>query len=258
MKKLALITGSTGGLGVCFAEIHASNHNDVILVSRDEAKLLKQKNELESKYKIKAYILAIDLSQSAAAKVIYEFCINNNLDVEYLINNAGFGGQGEFIKRSIEDDLSMISVNIETPTKLCKLFINDFVKKGHGKVLNVSSTAALMPGPLQAVYYATKSYLTSLSNALSRELKGTGVSVTCLMPGAMSTGFGKASGMDGTKAFKKLVKPNKVAEKGYKGMIKGKLNVIAGLPLSQRIFVPFMPLMPKKMILNMAYNLQKK
>ncbi len=258
MNNLALITGSTGGLGSCLSEIHASKHGDLVLASRDEAKLLKQKEALEKKYGIKAYILAVDLSKPTAASEIYEFCRSNNLDVECLINNAGFGGQGEFAKRSMESDLSMIAVNIETPTRLCKLFINDFVKKGHGKILNVSSTAALMPGPLQAVYYATKSYLTSWSNALSRELKGTGVSVTCLMPGAMSTGFGKASGMEGTKAFKKLVRPNKVAKKGYEGMMKGKLNVIAGLPLSQRIFVPFMPLMPKKMILNMAYNLQKK
>lgn len=122
--------------------------------------------------------------------------------MDYLINNAGFGGQGDFAReRTMEQDMSMIAVNIETPTRICKLFLTDFIKRGNGRVLNVSSTAATMPGPLQAVYYATKAYVTSWSNALWRELQGTGVTVTALMPGAMQNGFASVGGLSDTKLF---------------------------------------------------------
>lgn len=154
--------------------------------------------------------------------MIYDTCKKNGWQIDILINNAGFGGQGDFTReRSMEQDLSMIAVNIETPTRILKLFLQDMVKRGSGKVLNVSSTAAVMPGPLQAVYYATKAYVTSWSNSLWRELKGTGVTVTTLMPGAMDTGFAKIGGLTDTKAFAHTVKPDKVAEDGYNGMMKG-------------------------------------
>lgn len=154
--------------------------------------------------------------------MIYDTCKKNGWQIDILINNAGFGGQGDFTReRSMEQDLSMIAVNIETPTRILKLFLPDMVKRGSGKVLNVSSTAAVMPGPLQAVYYATKAYVTSWSNSLWRELKGTGVTVTTLMLGAMDTGFAKTGGLTDTKAFAHTVKPDKVAEDGYNGMMKG-------------------------------------
>lgn len=174
-----------------------------------------------------------------------------------MINNAGFGGQGDFTsERTMEQDLSMIAVNIETPTRLCKLFLPDMVKRGRGKVLNVSSTAATMPGPLQAVYYATKAYVTSWSNALWRELKGTGVTVTALMPGAMATGFAEAGGLSDTKLFANAVEPYAVVLAGYKGMKKGKLNVTSGLPGWQRPMMALAPLFPKKIMLDFVYGMQ--
>ena len=150
----------------------------------------------------------------------------------------------------------MIAVNIETPTRMCKLFLPDFIARGEGKVLNVSSTAAIMPGPLQAVYYATKSYVTSWSNSLWRELKGTGVTVTALMPGAMQTGFANAGGLSDTKLFANAVDPFAVAKAGYNGMLKGKLNVISGLPGWQRPMMAMAPMFPKKTMLNFVYNQQ--
>ena len=143
--------------------------------------------------------------------------------------------------------MSMIAVNIETPTRLCKLFLPEMVKRGHGKVLNVSSTAAVMPGPLQAVYYATKAYMTSFTEALWRELKDTGVTATVLMPGAMSTGFASAGSLGDTALF---------AKAGYDGMMNGKMAVTAGLVGSQKVFLPMSPLMPKKMLMNSVYNMQ--
>ncbi len=208
MQKTALITGSYGGLGTCFVELHAATHGDVILVGRSKEKLEQQKQYVEKTYSVSAHIISVDLSTEDAAQFIFDTCKLNGWSVDYLINNAGFGGQGDFAReRTMEDDLSMIAVNIATPTRLCKLFLPEFIKRGSGKVLNVSSTAAVMPGPLQAVYYATKSYLTSFSNALWRELKGTGVTVTALMPGAMETGFAKTGGLTETKLFANAVSP---------------------------------------------------
>ena len=208
MQKTALITGSYGGLGTCFVELHAATHGDVILVGRSKEKLEQQKQYAEKTYSVSAHIISVDLSTEDAAQFIFDTCKLNGWSVDYLINNAGFGGQGDFAReRTMEDDLSMIALNIATPTRLCKLFLPEFIKRGSGKVLNVSSTAAVMPGPLQAVYYATKSYLTSFSNALWRELKGTGVTVTALMPGAMETGFAKTGGLTEMKLFANAVSP---------------------------------------------------
>lgn len=175
--------------------------------------------------------ISVDFSTPDAAQIVYDTCKEHGWTPEIIINNAGFGGQGDFAReRTMEQDMSMIAVNIETPTRLLKLFLPDMIERGFGKVLNVSSTAAIMPGPLQAVYYATKAYMTSWSNALWRELKGTGVTVTALMPGAMQTRFAQTGGLSDTKLFAHAVKPDAVAKAGYEGMKKGKLNVTAGLP----------------------------
>lgn len=256
MKKAALITGSYGGLGTRFANIHANNGGDLVLVGRNQKKLDQQAAKLKHQHQIEVHTIAVDLSQGDAAQIIFNTCQENHWEIEYLINNAGFGGQGEFIKRTMEQDMSMIAVNIETPTRLCKLFLPEMVKRGHGKVLNVSSTAAVMPGPLQAVYYATKAYMTSFTEALWRELKDTGVTATVLMPGAMSTGFASAGSLGDTALFAKAVDPTPVAQAGYDGMMNGKMAVTAGLVGSQKVFLPMSPLMPKKMLMNSVYNMQ--
>ena len=253
----ALITGSYGGLGKCFVKLHAKRGGDLILVGRSQNKLDEQKAEVEKEYGVKVQTIAADLSSADEVKKVYTTCKENGWTVDYLINNAGFGGQGDFTReRTMEQDMSMIAVNIECPTIMCKLFLPDMVKRGSGKVLNVSSTAATMPGPLQACYYATKAYVTSWSNALWRELKDTGVTVTALMPGAMKTGFANAGGLSDTKLFANAVDPFKVAKAGYEGMLKGKLNVISGLPGWQTPMMKLAPLFPKKTMLNFVYNQQ--
>lgn len=254
-KKTALITGSYGGLGTCLVNIHASQGGDLILVGRSQDILLEQAEEVKRKYNVDAQTITADLSSPDAAQKVYDTCKENDWKVDYLINNAGFGGHGDFAReRTMEQDLSMIAVNIETPTRLCKLFLPDFIANGEGRVLNVSSTAATMPGPLQAVYFASKAYLTSLSNALWRELKDTGVTVTALMPGAMNTGFINRGGLADTKMFSNAVDPMDVARKGYEGMVKGELNVVAGLPGWQTPMMALAPMFPKKMMLDFVYN----
>lgn len=257
MANTALITGSYGGLGTCFVNIHAEKGGDLILVGRSQAKLDAQAKEMEAKYHVTAHTIAADLSAPEAAQNIYNTCKNNGWTVDIMINNAGFGGQGDFTReRTMEQDMSMIAVNIETPTRLMKLFLPDMVKRGSGKVLNVSSTAAVMPGPLQAVYYATKAYVTSVSNAIWRELKDTGVTVTALMPGAMQTEFANARGLSDTKLFSHAVDPKQVALDGYNGMLKGELNVISGLPGMQKPMISLAPMFPKKTMLDFVYNQQ--
>ncbi|MGN0518673.1 MAG: SDR family NAD(P)-dependent oxidoreductase [Acutalibacteraceae bacterium] len=256
-KMTALITGSYGGLGTCFVKIHAEKGGNLILVGRNRKKLDAQKEEVEKKYPVAVHVITDDLSQPDAAQKIYDTCKEQGWKVDYLINNAGFGGQGDFaLERTMEQDMSMIAVNIETPTRLCKLFLPDFVARGEGKVLNVSSIAATMSGPLQACYYATKAYVTSWSNALWRELKGTGVTVTCLMPGAMQTGFANAAGLSDTKLFANAVDPMPVAQDGYDGMLHGKLNVTSGLPGWQKPMMKFAPMFPKKVMMNFVYDQQ--
>lgn len=257
MKNTALITGSYGGLGTCFVNIHAEKGGDLILVGRNQGKLDVQAKEVSEKYSVTVHTIAADLSRADAAQTIYDICRHSGWMPDIIINNAGFGGQGDFTReRTMEQDMSMIAVNIETPTRILKLFLPDLVKRGSGKVLNVSSTAATMPGPLQAVYYASKAYVTSWSNALWRELKGTGVTVTALMPGAMETGFAATSGMAGTKLFAHPVDPLQVAKDGYDGMLKGKLNVTSGLPGWQKPMMTLAPLFPKKFMMDFVYSQQ--
>ena len=257
MKDSALITGSYGGLGTRFANIHAGKGGDLLLVGHNQKKLDDQATQLQQKYGVETHTIAVDLSKPEAAQFIYDTCKENGWLPDILINNAGFGGQGDFAReRTMDQDMSMIAVNVETPTRILKLFLPDMIERGSGKVLNVSSTAAVMPGPLQAVYYATKAYTTSFSNALWRELKGTGVTVTCLMPGAMSTGFANAGGLSDTALFANATDPTPVAQTGYDGMLKGEMNVTAGLVGAQKIFMPLTPLMPKKMMMDNVYNMQ--
>ena len=177
--------------------------------------------------------------------------------VDYLINNAGFGGQGKVHERNWSDDLAMIHLNIIALTALTRFFLPDFVRRNSGKILNVSSTAGMMPGPLQAVYFATKAYVTSFSNAISEELSDTNITVTALLPGATATQFAKASGLEKSKLFDNVASATDVAKAGYDGMIAGKLNVIAGVPLSLRIALAALPLAPTRLVMKQVRQMHE-
>lgn len=257
MKNVALITGASSGLGKEFALIHAERGGDLIIIARREEKLNKLKNEIESKFNAQVKVIVKDLTNNNAAREIYEEVNNEDIEIDYLINNAGFGGVGKFHEREWQQDLNMINLNIITLTALTRLFLPDFVKRNSGKILNVSSTASLLPGPLQAVYYATKAYVTSFSNAINEELHDTNVTVTNLMPGATATEFGATSGMDKTELFTKTASARSVAEDGYNGMINGKLDVISGLTFSQSLMMKMVPFTPKIVLLKQVRTLQQ-
>jgi len=151
----------------------------------------------------------------------------------------------------------MINLNVVALTALTRFFLPDFVKRNEGKILNVSSTACFMPGPLQAVYYATKAYVTFFSNAIAEELHNTNVTVTALMPGATETEFSKVSGMDKTNFFNKMFSTRIVAEDGYNGMLEGKLDVISRLTFGQKIMMGTIPFIPKRMLLKQVRETQE-
>lgn len=257
MQNTALITGASFGIGKELAKIHASKGGDLVLVARSEDSLLEVKEELESKYSVNVKTIKKDLSNSMAASEIYEEVSKENIRISVLINNAGFGLRGEFDKMSLSRQEQMINLNILALTQLTHLFLQDFRKANNGKILNVSSTASFMPGPLQAVYFATKAYVTYFSNALSEELRDTNITVTNLMPGATETKFAKTSGMDKTKAFAKTASAFSVANDAYNGMLKGDIDVISGLTCSQNIMRYMIPFTPKKILLKEIKKIQE-
>lgn len=255
--KTALITGASTGIGKELAKIHASKGGNLIIIARSESKLNELKKELEQQYKINVLVIAKDLSDVNAPQEIYDEVKNQGIKIEYLINNAGFGALGKFQNVDLARQISMINLNITALTALTHLFLPDFIQQNSGKILNTSSTASLMPGPLQAVYFATKAYVTSFSNALSEELHHTNITVTNLMPGATESEFGAISGMDKTDMFKETATAYSVALDGYNGMIKGKIDVISGLKPMQKLLIVMIMFMPKKMILKQIRQMQE-
>ncbi len=257
MKKVALITGASSGIGKELAKIHAKKTGDLILVARNTERLNQLKSEIESEYNREVFIITKDLSQPNSPKEVYDTIKEKGIEVEYLLNNAGFGGGGKFHEREWQQDLNMINLNIVALTALTRFFLPDFVKRNRGRILNTSSTASFMPGPLQAVYFATKAYVTFFSNAISEELSDTNITVTNLMPGATETAFAKVSGLEKSELFKKMASAYSVALDGYNGMLKGKIDVVSGLTFSQKVMMSFIPFVPKKFTLKQVRNLQE-
>ncbi len=257
MKKVALITGASSGIGKELAHIHAEKGGDLIIVARRADKLNTLKAALEEKHGVQVMVIVKDLTQPTAPREIYDAVRDAGIEISYLINNAGFGGRGKFHERAWESDLNMINLNIVALTALTRFFLPDFVQRNSGKILNVSSTASLLPGPLQAVYYATKAYVTSFSNAIAEELYDTQITVTALLPGATETEFAQTSGMDKTELFKNTFSAREVAQAGYDGMIAGKLDVMAGLTFTQKMMMSAIPLTPKKILLTQIRKMQE-
>lgn len=257
MRKTALITGASSGIGKEFAKIHASRNGDLIIVARRKDKLNELKAELKKKFSCKVMVIASDLSLPNAPKTIYNSVKKEGIEVDYLINNAGVGGKGIFHEREWAADHTMIILNILALTHLTRLFLPDFVKRNSGRILNVSSIASLIPGPLQSVYFATKAYVTSFSNAIAEELNDTGVTVTALLPGATKTEFAQTADLENSKLFKNPFSADIVALAGYNGMLKGKLNVLAGLTFSNKLMLKTAPFTPKKILLKMVRKMQE-
>jgi short-subunit dehydrogenase len=229
-RQTALVTGGSGGIGLELAKVLARHEFDLVLVARKRDTLEAAAGQLEGKFGVKAHVFAADLRRPEAPQGIFDFLSNENIPVEILVNNAGIGLGGEFADTAVQRELDMIQVNISALTHLTKLFLPPMIKRHSGKILNVASTAAFQPGPLMAVYYATKAYVLSFSEALSEELRNAGVTVTALCPGPTHTDFAEAAQMTNSRLFQTfgVADPAEVAKYGFDAMMHGKRLAIPG------------------------------
>ena len=228
MVKTALITGAASGLGYELSLLLANDGYNLILIDINNDNLQNAKKEIEKSFNCPVSVLKKDLSKpNVAIEIMNDI---NNTPIDVLVNNAGFGLFGTFSNTDWEREEAMLHVHILTTTHLTKLVLDGMVKRGSGKILNMSSLAAFQPGPLMSIYYASKSYLLSFSEAIANELKGTGITVTALCPGPTKTSFQKvvSNNTSENKISFNMACPSKVAQYGYSAMKKGKIVAIPG------------------------------
>lgn len=256
MKKTALITGSSGGIGYELAKVHSENGDDLVLVARSSNKLNELKKELEEKYKINVYTIEKDLSLPGSAKEVFEEVKKQNIVIDYLENNAGFGDYGLFAESDWDKQEQIIMLNILSLTHLTRLFLPDMIKRGTGKILNVASTASFQPCPTMSVYCASKAYVLSFSEALNNEVSEFGITVTALCPGATHSGFQAAASMHDSRLFKgnNLPSSREVAEFGYNSMMKGKTVAIHGF--KNALMANSVRFAPRSLVVKIARKMQ--
>ncbi len=257
MPNTALITGASSGIGAEFARYHAAKGGDLIITARRKDALEALKAELEEAYQITVHVIANDLGAADGPKKLYEAAKATGAQIDILINNAGFGGHGKFIERDLERDLAMIDLNVKALVSLCHMVGRDMALRKKGKILNVSSSASYMPGPLQATYFATKAYVSSFSQALDAELRDSGVTVTALEPGIVDTDFVATANLDGTPLTKTRTTAASVAKYGYDAMRRGALRAVNETGL--RFLVDWIiPLAPRRLVLKGVQRAQSK
>jgi short-subunit dehydrogenase len=230
-RPVALITGASGGIGLELARLCAKGGHDLILVARHQTKLEEIAKYLSGMYQIRVELIMADLSDAETPAAIVDTAASRGMVVDVLVNNAGFGDWGLFGRADLERQLEMIQVNVTALTQLTRLLLPGMITRRKGRILNVASTAAFAPGPLMAVYYATKAYVLSFSEAIGNELSGTGITVTALCPGPTRTGFATTAGLVGSNLFNgpNVMGVESVAAAGYRGMMRGRMVVVPGM-----------------------------
>ncbi len=227
MKKWALITGASQGIGLEFARLFAADGWQLAIVARDEARLVKVAHELNARHGITVKVLVKDLSRLIAAREIFDELQREKIFISALVNNAGFGFQGAFAELDLQKHFDLVQVNIMSLVQLTHLFLQPMLARRAGRILNVASTAAFQPGPFLAMYYASKAFVYSFSCALAEELKGSGVTVTTLSPGLTRSEFHARAGLKRNAGFP-MMSAEEVAKIGYRALLAGKPRVVAG------------------------------
>jgi short-subunit dehydrogenase len=255
VKRPALVTGASSGIGLELAKLLAAAEHDLVLVARRKPELEALAAELRREHGTVCQIVATDLAQPGAASKLARSIEDAGIELEILINNAGFGVYGAFTQTDLQTELDMIQVNITALTELSKLVIPGMVARGRGRVLNVASTAAFQPGPLMAVYYASKAYVLSLSEALAVELEGTGVIVVALCPGPTESGFQAAAGIGKSKLSAGAMPSSaEVAAIGMRALERGTTVAIAGT--RNWWLVQSVRLLPRKWVARLVRRIQ--
>jgi len=225
LKHTVLITGATSGLGYEFVKLFANDGYNLVLVARNRRKL----EEIKQSYShLEVTVIPKDLSITGASKEVFEEVEKLGITIDVLVNNAGFGLRGGFEVLDIQKQLNMIQLNVTALTELTYYFLQKMKQRNSGRILNMASTAAFQPGPLMAVYYATKAYVLSFSEALVEELRGTSITVTTLCPGPTKTNFGTVANVEGTKMFSQAMPADRVALSGYQALMNGKRVIVTG------------------------------
>ena len=250
-RPVALITGASSGIGLDLAKLFAQGGHDLVLVARNEEALKAVAADCE-KSGVKVHVLAKDLSDLNAAQEIFDELSSRGVAVEVLVNNAGFGTHGPFVRTKLEDEVGMIQVNITALIALTRLFLPAMVSRKSGKIMNVASMAGFVAGPYMSVYYATKAFVLSQSIALAAEVKKYGVVVSVLCPGPTKTDFQKRAKIAESKLFKKprSMTSMDVAKAGYEGLMKGKLIVVPGF--SNKVIRVASKMVPRGMLARVA------
>lgn len=255
-RETALITGASSGIGLDLAQLMAPDF-DLIITARNQIELEKIARDLEAAHGNHVHAISADLTLPESPQQIISEIERRGLTVDILINNAGFGMYGEFAQSDPKASLGMVDVNISALTSLTRMVLPGMIERKRGKIMNVASTAGFQPGPLMAVYYATKAYVIMFSEAIANELKGSGVTVTCLCPGATATRFVSRANMEESRLFKMgAMKSADVAQAGYKGMMAGKGMVIPGL--LNKTFALSVRFSPRKLVTAISRSLQEK
>ena len=256
-KPTALITGASSGIGLELAKTCASHGHDVVLVARRRDALEAAAGVIEGKYGVRATVIPADLSNPDAPSALSAAITGEGIEVGILINNAGFGLGGEFLETDLDREIDMIQVNITAVTQLTKLFAPAMVKRRSGRIMNVASTAGFQPGPLMSVYFATKAYVLSFSQAIAEELRNTGVTVTALCPGATATEFADIAQIGNTRLFKRLgvASAENVARSGYRMMMRGERVAIPGW--RDKLMVQSERLVPRRLVTTLSRMTQE-
>ncbi|WP_445001656.1 SDR family NAD(P)-dependent oxidoreductase [Exiguobacterium alkaliphilum] len=258
MNQTALITGASSGIGLELAHVFASKGYDLIIVARRESLLLDLKRQLESIHPVSVTPVTLDLSLPGSAATLYAQTSSSGRHVDVLVNNAGFGDYGDFTETDVQKNHDMLQVNIVTLTALTRLYTPAMLERRKGGVINLASIVAFQPGPLMAVYYASKAYVLSFTEALASELAGSGIAVTALCPGPTETGFADVTGLEKSVLFERFrpVPAKDVAEFGYRAWEKGKVVAIYGLPNKSLVFGE--RFLPRGVTSNLMKWMQKK
>lgn len=259
MGKTALITGASSGIGYELAKCFAGDAVDLVLVARDLARLNRIASELQSAFKVSVKVIPADLSRAVAPAEIYRETGRASVAIDYVVNNAGFGAGGAFLETDLQAELDMMQVNMVSLVHLTKLYLPGMHIRGSGGILNVASTAAFQPGPLMSIYYATKAFVLSFTEAIADELRDAGITVTALCPGPTATDFQRRARVENIRLMKSspmgMMTASEVAKIGYHGFLKGKVIVIPGL--MNRVGVQSLRISPRAAVRRVTRKLQE-